>query len=178
MTTSLASDEPVAAQAAGDAFDPFVASPSGPTHLRHSNFDTQLFALAPGSSAEQVKRAIQAHLRDTERRMEEAGKLGTALVQQQKQLTEKLREVEQLQSEAELTPELRQRLVEIEKDYNEVARDSARALLPKQRVPSNEAPSSPFSSDGKATARVCPPSFPPLKPTLTRCLAFCEPVQV
>ncbi|KAK4102755.1 hypothetical protein N658DRAFT_551220 [Parathielavia hyrcaniae] len=160
MTTSLASDEPVAASSAGDAFDPFM-SPAGPTHLRHSNFDTHLFALAPGSSAEQVKRAIQAHLRDTERRMEEAGKLGTALVQQQKQLTEKLREVEQLQSEAELAPELRQRLVEIEKDYNEVARDSARALLPKQRVPSNEAPSSPFSPDGKTVAKrsVSPSKF-------------------
>jgi hypothetical protein len=162
MATSLASDEPVAASSSGDAFDPFVVTPSGPTHLRHSNFDTHLFGLAPGSSAEQVKRAIQAHLRDTERRMEEAGKLGTALVHQQKQLTEKLREVDQLQSEAELNPELRQRLVEIEKDYNEVARDSARALLPKQRVPSNEAQAtspSPFSPDGKSVARVglpCP----------------------
>ncbi len=157
MTTSLASYEPIVASASGDASDPFVTSPSGPTHLRHSNFDTHLFALAPGSSAEQVKRAIQAHLRDTERRMEEAGKLGTALVQQQKQLTEKLREVEQLQSEAELNPELRQRLVDIEKDYNEVARESARALLPKQRVPSNEAQASPFSPD-KGAARVgdCP----------------------
>jgi len=161
MTTSLASDEPVvASSAAGDGFDPFVGSPSGPTHLRHSNFDTNLFALAPGSSAEQVKRAIQAHLRDTERRMEEAGKLGTALVQQQKQLTEKLREVDQLQSEAELNPELRQRLVEIEKDYNEVARDSARALLPKQRVPSNEAQGSPFSPDkGVARRSVSPSKF-------------------
>lgn len=158
MATSLASDKPIAASAAGDAFDPFVASPPGPTHLRHSTFDTQLFALAPGSSAEQVKRAIEAHLRDTERRMEEAGKLGTALVQQQKQLTEKLREVEQLQSEAELNPELRQRLIEIEKDYNEVARDSARALLPKQRVPSNESQGSPFSPDGKG-ARVSFPGF-------------------
>lgn len=153
MTTSLATDKPVAASAAGEVSDPFLASPSGPTHLRHSNFDTHLFALAPGSSAEQMKRAIEAHLRDTERRMEEAGKLGTALVQQQKQLTEKLREVEQLQSEAELQPELRQRLVEIEKDYNEVARESARALLPKQRVPSNEAQSSPFSPD-KVAGRV------------------------
>jgi hypothetical protein len=86
--------------------------------------------------------------------MEEAGKLGTALVQQQKQLTEKLREVEQLQSEAELNPELRQRLIDIEKDYNEVARESARALLPKQRVPSNEAQGSPYAVEGKA-ARVC-----------------------
>lgn len=180
MATSLASDEPVAASSAGDAFDPFVGSPSGPTHLRHSNFDTHLFGLAPGSSAEQVKRAIQAHLRDTERRMEEAGKLGTALVHQQKQLTEKLREVDQLQSEAELNPELRQRLVEIEKDYNEVARDSARALLPKQRVPSNEAQASPspFSPDGKSVAKVGFAVSPFLKPRLMRRLAFREPVQV
>ncbi|KAJ4298457.1 hypothetical protein N0V88_003487 [Collariella sp. IMI 366227] len=161
MATSLSPDEHVGA--ARDALDPFVASPPGPTRLRHSNFDTHLFALAPGSSAEQVKRAIEAHLRDTERRMEEAGKLGTALVQQQRQLTEKLREVEQLQSEAELNPELRQRLVEIEKDYNEVARESARALLPKQRVPSNETQGSqsPFSPEGKGAARrsVSPSKF-------------------
>lgn len=159
MTSSLAPDEHTATVVGGDGFDPFMAaSPSGPPHLRHSNFDANLFALAPGSSVEQVKRALEAHLRDTERRMEEAGKLGTALVQQQKQLTERLREVEQLQSESELTPELRQRLAELEKDYNEVARESARALLPRQRVPSNEAQaSSPFSPD-KHVARVrgCP----------------------
>ncbi|KAK3298185.1 uncharacterized protein B0H64DRAFT_68083 [Chaetomium fimeti] len=158
MTNSFGSDEPVVATVAGETFDPFMGTPAGPTHLRHSNFDTHLFALAPGSSAEQVKRAIQAHLRDTERRMEEAGKLGTALVHQQKELTEKLREVDQLQSEAELNPELRQRLVEIEKDYNEVARDSARALLPKQRVPSNEAQSSPFSPDKSVARRSVSPS--------------------
>ncbi|EAQ89971.1 hypothetical protein CHGG_06590 [Chaetomium globosum CBS 148.51] len=160
MTNAFVSDEAVVVSAAGDGFDPFMGTPAGPTHLRHSNYDTHLFALAPGSSAEQVKRAIQAHLRDTERRMEEAGKLGTALVHQQKELTEKLREVDQLQSEAELNPELRQRLVEIEKDYNEVARDSARALLPKQRVPSNEAQSSPFSPDkGVARRSVSPSKF-------------------
>ncbi|KAL2269412.1 hypothetical protein VTJ83DRAFT_1596 [Remersonia thermophila] len=157
MASSL--DEPTATVVGGDGFDPFMTSPVGLPHLRHSNFDTSLFALGPGTSLEQVKLAIEAHLRDTERRMEEAGKLGTALVQQQKQLTEKLREVEQLQSEAEMTPELRQRLVEIEKDYNEVARQSARALLPKQRVPSNEAPgSSPFSPDKHGSRRSVSPS--------------------
>ncbi|KAL2121903.1 hypothetical protein VTJ04DRAFT_2358 [Mycothermus thermophilus] len=160
MTSSLAPDEHTATVVGGDGFDPFMAaSPSGPPHLRHSNFDANLFALAPGSSVEQVKRALEAHLRDTERRMEEAGKLGTALVQQQKQLTERLREVEQLQSESELTPELRQRLAELEKDYNEVARESARALLPRQRVPSNEAQaSSPFSPDKHVARRSVSPS--------------------
>jgi len=149
MATSIASDKPVAASA-GDGFDPFVTVPSGQTHLRHSTFDSQLFALNPGTSAEQVKRAIEAHLKDTERRMEEAGKLGTALVQQRKELNDRLREVEHLQAEVEPGQELRQRLAEIEKDYNDVARETARAFLPKQRIPSNEtAQGSPFAPEGK-----------------------------
>ncbi|KAK4452813.1 anucleate primary sterigmata protein A [Podospora aff. communis PSN243] len=156
MATSIASDKPIAA---GDGFDPFVTSPSGQTHLRHSTFDSQLFALGPGTSAEQVKRAIEAHLKDTERRMEEAGKLGTALVQQRKELTDRLREVEQLQAEGEPGQELRQRLAEIEKDYNDVARETARAFLPKQRIPSNEAAQgSPFAPEGKGGRRSVSPS--------------------
>ena len=160
MATSLASDKPIAAMAQGDGYDPFVASTPGQSHLRHSNFDNHLFALNAGTSAEQVKRALEAHLRDTERRMEEAGKLGTALVQQRKELTERLREVEELQTEAELTPDLRQRLAEIERDFNEVAKESARAFLPKQRIPSNEAAqSSPFAPEGKG-GRVGPMTSP------------------
>ncbi len=137
--------------AAPESADPFVtATPSGPTHVRYANFDAQSFALGPGASAEQAKRALEAHLKETERRMEEAGKLGTALLQQQRELTDRLREVEELQSEAELNPELRQKLVDIEKDYNDVARESARAFLPKQRVPSNEAAqNSPFPPEGR-----------------------------
>ncbi|KAK0655261.1 hypothetical protein B0T16DRAFT_450978 [Cercophora newfieldiana] len=162
MATSIASDKPIAASAsnAGDGFDPFVTSPSGQTHLRHSTFDSQLFALSsPGTSAEHVKRAIEAHLKDTERRMEEAGKLGTALVQQRKELTDRLREVEQLQAEAEPGQELRQRLAEIERDYNDVARETARAFLPKQRLPSNEAAQgSPFAPEGKGGRRSVSPS--------------------
>ncbi|KAK0633702.1 hypothetical protein B0T14DRAFT_420360 [Immersiella caudata] len=159
MATSIASDKPIAASNTSDGFDPFVTGPSGQTHLRHSTFDSQLFALSPGTSAEQVKRAIEAHLKDTERRMEEAGKLGTALVQQRKELTDRLREVEQLQAEGEPGQELRQRLAEIEKDYNDVARETARAFLPKQRIPSNEAAQgSPFAPEGKGGRRSVSPS--------------------
>jgi hypothetical protein len=133
------------------ASDPFVASGNAPApHLRYSNFDSTLFALGPGASAEQAKRALEAHLAETERRMEEAGKLGTTLVQQRQELADRLKEVEALQAEEGLTPELRQKLVEVEKDYNEVARESARAFLPKTRVPSNElAAGSPFAPEGK-----------------------------
>jgi hypothetical protein len=153
MATSLSADKAVPA-----INDPFVTSQTGPAHLRFSAFDTNHFALGPGASAEQAKRALEAHLADTERRMEEAGKLGTALVQQRKELTDRLKEVDQLQAEGELTPDLRQRLGEIEKDYIEVARESARAFLPKQRVPSNEAAAgSPFAPEGKG-GRVRHPS--------------------
>lgn len=134
--------------------DPFVTAPSGPTRLRYSAFDSNIFALGLATSPEQAKRAIEAHLADTQQRMEEAGKLGTTLLHQRKELTERLKEVEQLQSEeAELTPELNRKLAELESEYMQVARESARAFIPKQRVPSNEDPAgasgSPFAHQGK-----------------------------
>ncbi|KAI0894305.1 hypothetical protein F4806DRAFT_498087 [Annulohypoxylon nitens] len=142
--------------------DPFVAvasPPSSSSHHRFSNFDSQLFALGPNASQLQAKRALEAHLAETDRRMEEAGKLGTALVQQRKELSDRLREVEKLQAEEELSDDLRQKLAEIEKDYNDVARESARAFLPKQRVPSNEVSAgSPFVPEGKGGRRSVSPS--------------------
>ncbi|KAI1407536.1 hypothetical protein F5Y13DRAFT_205982 [Hypoxylon sp. FL1857] len=141
--------------------DPFVAGASTPgaSHHRSSNFDTQLVVLGPHASPAQAKRALEAHLAETDRRMEEAGKLGTALLQQRKELTEQLKEVEKLETEGELSDDLRQRLAEIEKDYNDVARESARAFLPKQRVPSSEAASgSPFVPEGKGGRRSVSPS--------------------
>ncbi|KFH46980.1 Anucleate primary sterigmata protein A-like protein [Hapsidospora chrysogenum ATCC 11550] len=141
--------------------DPFVtnAPANPPVHHRFSNFDHELFAAGPGSSPRQAKRALEAHLAETERRLDEAGKLGTALVTQRKTLTEQLQEVEKLQAEGELGPELRQKLVEIEKEYNDLARESARAFLPKQRVPSNEVnPGSPFVPEGRSGRRSVSPS--------------------
>lgn len=144
-----------------DGSDPFVSRPTiappASTRPRYSHFDTQLFALGPGASPEQAQRVLEAHLADTERRLEETGKLGNALVQQRMELVEKLKEVEKLKAEGELTAELRQRLVEIEKEFHDVARESARAFLPKQRIPSNEAAAaagSPFVPDAKAGGRV------------------------
>ncbi|CAJ2503511.1 Uu.00g109050.m01.CDS01 [Anthostomella pinea] len=163
MAASTAADEiSSAALANGPHHDPFLlsTSPAAPTHHRFSNFDSKLFALGPSASPTQAKRALEAHLAETDRRMEEAGKLGTALVQQRKELTERLKDVEKVQTEGELSPGLREKLVEIEKDYNEVAKESARAFLPKQRIPSNESavPGSPFVPEGKGGRRSVSPS--------------------
>lgn len=147
--------------------DPFVSNASEqPAHHRFSNFDHELFAAGPPSSPRQAKRALEAHLAETDRRLDEAGKLGTALVTQRKALTEQLQEVEKLQAEGEMGPELRQKLAEIEKEYNDLARESARAFLPKQRVPSNEAnQNSPFVPEGRS-GRV---SFGYFHPTISLC---------
>ncbi|KAK8098852.1 uncharacterized protein PG998_012093 [Apiospora kogelbergensis] len=129
------------------------------TRQRFGNFDSQLLALGPHASPDQAKRALEAHLAETDRRMEEAGRLGTALVAQRKELEERLEEVVNQQAEGELSEELREKLVEIEREYNEVAKESARAFLPKPRVPSNEAAGgSPFVPEGKGGRRSVSPS--------------------
>ena len=121
--------------------DPFTTgNPSPHPHPhRYSAFDTQLFSLNASSSPGQVKRTLEAHIAETDRRLGDASRLGTTLLDQRKELQEKLQELEQQQDDAELSPELRKRLLELENEYNEVGRDSARAILaPKSRVVSAE----------------------------------------
>ena len=158
MATSLAGDQPLLAAQAGflspDQNDPFL-SPSSGSHHRFSHFDNQLFSLGPTTSPDQAKRALEAHLAETERRIEDTSTLGTNLVQQRRELTDRLREVEKQQSEGEITPELRQKLAEIEKEYNEVGRETARAFLPKSRVSSNELGESPFNQKVVHTFPIC-----------------------
>lgn len=140
MATSLAADAPSLASQSGIPADqdPFL-SPS--TQPRSSLVDTQLLAT---TSPEQAKRALEAHLAETEKSIQEASKLGTTLVQQRKELTDRLKDVKDQQNEGDITPELRQKLVEIEKEYNEVGWESGRSFQPKSRVPSNELAGSPF----------------------------------
>lgn len=116
--------------------DPFVSNPAegtGPREShRYSSFDTQLYSLNAASPA-QAKRALEAHLAETERRLEEASKLGTALIEQQRELEDKLKEVEQ-HDEGEIGPDLRRKLADLEKEYNEIGRESARAFLGPKRM--------------------------------------------
>lgn len=116
--------------------DPFVSNPAegtGPREShRYSSFDTQLYSLNAASPA-QAKRALEAHLAETERRLEEASKLGTTLIEQQRELEDKLKEVEQ-HDEGEIGPDLRRKLADLEREYNEIGRESARAFLAPKRM--------------------------------------------
>ncbi|PGH34040.1 hypothetical protein GX50_03096 [[Emmonsia] crescens] len=141
--------------------DPFVSN-TGPTGVqpqqqreshRYSSFGSQLFTLN-ASSPSQVKRALEAHLAETERRLEDASKLGTALVQQQKDLSDKLKEIELQQDEGEIGPELRRKLADLEKEYHDIGRETARASLgAKPRlVPTDEDAQGTPSFDGRHPA--------------------------
>jgi hypothetical protein len=185
MASSLASDKrpDLPAPTDGDAAnDPFVSDSSTSAHYRFSNFDQELFAAGPGSSPTQARKALEAHLAETDRRLDEAGKLGTSLVAQRKLLAEQLQEVQKLQAEGELGPDLRKKLVEIERDYNDLARESARVFLPKQRVPSNEAhagsPFVPERRSGRVSTSFTLTLLPRCIMLINMTTAFREPFQI
>src|SRR5690242_10405416 len=116
--------------------DPFTSQDGH--RQRYSAFDNSQFSLYLNGSPAQAKRALAAHLAETTRRLQETSHLGNSLVQQRKELEEKLKEVEKQEADNEIGPELRQRLAELEKEFNEVGRETARVFLPKSRVPSGE----------------------------------------
>ncbi|KAK8202181.1 hypothetical protein M8818_005707 [Zalaria obscura] len=142
--------------------DPFVSAPTHghPAPHRYASFDNNLFSLYSGNSPSQAKRALEAHLKDTERRIQEASKLGSSLLHQRKELSARLKEVEQHKDENEIGPELRQKLAELEKEYTEVGRESARAFLPKSRIALiGESEASVLSGDSRASpSKVSAPS--------------------
>jgi hypothetical protein len=118
--------------------DPFVTATHDAHRQRYAAFDNSQFSLYLNGTPMQAKRALEAHLAETTRKLQETSHLGNALVQQRKELEEKLKEVDQQHQENDIGPELRQRLAELEKEYNEVGRETARAFLPRSRVPSGE----------------------------------------
>ncbi|KAL2864758.1 putative nuclear migration protein (ApsA) [Aspergillus lucknowensis] len=117
--------------------DPFITKPEGARNPiapnNYSSFDAQLYSLDASLPA-QAKRALEAHLAETERRLEEASKLGTALVEQRRELEDKLKEVEQQQEEGQIGPELRRKLADLEREYTEIGRETARAFLAPKRL--------------------------------------------
>lgn len=134
--------------------DPFASETPPPPHPhRFSSFDTQLFALNhPSSSPAQAKKALEVHLAETDRRIQETSKLGTSLVQQRQNLSQRLRDVGSQEEDSQISPELRQKLVEIEKEYNEVGRQSARAFLGPRTSSQGEGPNTPFALDGRVSS--------------------------
>lgn len=81
------------------------------------------------ASPSQLKRTIEAHLQETDRRLQETQQLGTDLLKQREDLSSKLEEVEQIQDEATVPADLRRKLADIEREHADVGREVARALV-------------------------------------------------
>ena len=137
--------------------DPFTTQDGH--RQRYSAFDNSQFSLYLNGSPAQAKRALEAHLAETTRRLQETSHLGNSLVQQRKELEERLKEVEGQQADNDIGPELRSRLAELEKEFNEVGRETARAFLPKSRVPSGETDPNSYASEAmQSPTKVSVPS--------------------
>lgn len=129
-----------------NAQDPFTSNSSNPptqahpaAPLRYAAFDNEQFSLYSTKSPSSARRALEAHLKDTDRRIQDASRLGSTLVQQRRDLAAKLQEVEQMQQDGEVPDDLRNRLAELEREYNEIGQDTARAFLPRGRIASETA---------------------------------------
>ena len=141
MATSA---NPMGAIPTNGAGGPFTNSPTHahPAPLRYASFDNDQFSTYSTSSPSHAKRALEAHLKDTDRRIQDASKLGTTLLQQRKDLAARLKDVEQAQQSGQVPDDLRKKLSELEKEYNEIGKESARAFLPKSRMTSESLDSS------------------------------------
>lgn len=146
-----------------DEGDPFIdnqpRTQNTQSHRYSSFFGSDSLHLDATSSPNQLKRTLQAHLSETDRRLQDTQRLGTSLLQQQQELSEKLKEVETQEDEAEVSPELRQRLAELEKEHNDVGKEIARALLaPKARAVSSEDRQGPDGSGVLSSQATASPS--------------------
>jgi hypothetical protein len=147
--------------------DPFTSSEPQPQVANHrysTYLDKDSLSSEVTASPSQARRTIQAHLAETERRLQDTHKLGTTLLQQQTELTEKLKEVDEQPDDTELPAELKQRLLDLGKEHDDVGKEIARAMLaPRSRVVSAEDQSvqdSPAAFASQATASPSKVSVP------------------
>lgn len=120
--------------------NPFESPTSVLRHASRSGMESPptaaLFALSD-ASPETVRRTLEAHYAEIHKRLELVSKLGDSLRKQKKELGERLKEVEAEvdgnekdgDGDSVLDSSLKEKLIELEKEYNEVGRESARAFL-------------------------------------------------
>ena len=138
-----------------DSDDPFLdnESPSiaakprprpPPAHFDHA------------TSASDARRMLESQIQENERRLQDAQKLGTSLLKQQDSLQARLEDLQHREDDAEITPELRQQLAQLEREHEDVGREISRALMPKSRAVSAEEAPQPESSVYSSQATASP----------------------
>lgn len=109
-----------------------------------------------------MKRVLEAHLAETNNRLQEASKLGTDLIEQQKDIAGKLTELGREDDNGEINGDLRAKLADLEKEYHNLGRETARAVLAsKSRIVSGDENVSLPSVSPPPSVPIfpCPPFF-------------------
>jgi hypothetical protein len=123
----------------------FTTPASRTSRYNNSSMDspepTDLFSL-PNSSPATVRKTLEVHEEELQRRIQLVAKLGESLMRQQNELRERLREVgeenyDESDEEATIDPNLKAKLADLERSYNDVERESARAFLSVKPVAAN-----------------------------------------
>lgn len=114
--------------------------------------DPPPFLSLPESSPSQVKRTLEAHLQEVNKRIETAAVLGQTLLEQQRQIEARIKELQE--GGEQINPELKKKLVELEKEYNEVGRESARAVLTNKIMAGNGGNNGNTSLHGAGNVRL------------------------
>ena len=157
------STRPYNANGVNETGDPFTIeeAPAQPppryTSSPHSAFDTQLFAQHhPAPSAAQAKKTLEEHLAETDRRIQETSKLGTTLVQQRSTISQRIRDVDSQVQGNQITPELREKLSQVEKEYQDVGRQSIKSIEgPRSGSPAVGESSNALRVDGRVRRILC-----------------------
>ena len=66
---------------------------------RYGGFDSAAFSMFATGSPAQAKRALEAHIAETERRLQETSRIGQVLLSQRNELADRLKEVEGQQAD-------------------------------------------------------------------------------
>lgn len=107
---------------------PDPAAPVTPHHqIRSTSVGSSHISMSDRSPAE-IKRKLEQRLADTKTKMYNIGRLGESLVKQEKELNERIKELEIQAQDEELRPELRSKLSELESGFKEIERESAKAF--------------------------------------------------
>jgi hypothetical protein len=75
-----------------------------------------------------IKRKLELRLADTKAKMYNIGRLGESLVKQEKELQDRIQEMDAQPQDDEIRPELRSKLADLETGFKEIERESAKAF--------------------------------------------------
>ena len=103
-------------------------TPVTPQHqIRSISAGSSFFSMSDRSASD-VKQKLEQRLADTKQKMHNIGRLGESLLKQEKELNDRIKEMDSQSQNDEIKPELRSKLADLENGFKEIERESAKAF--------------------------------------------------